>query len=290
MNGMPGWKQQAFWKTGMMLASQAYVSDVRVIDQRVHVDCYDSETGEQWFRLPLLVFGGGPDSSLVVPPKSFSRKDLQQPEEEGGAQVLVLPRFKQGPVALGGVQHPISGYQNVDDLTDDEKQPADGAEHPLPTTVDDHIWRHAGVRLQLTSDGSLVIDTTESTKPVRIQLSDSSRMRVSRGGQAGGRLTLWGKLRDYIVGEFQVEEAASLAGSLVEWGINVFARLSALEANVDTIRNSLLLPTTGADPIITAAEFAQLLDHTTASGEPDLEFPAPPDMGAAAIDVSQDVD
>jgi hypothetical protein len=68
--------------------------------------------------------------------------------------------------------------------------------------------------------------------------------------------------------------------------------VSWAESNISTIRDSLLLPTTGADPIITSEEATKIvpLSDDPTEGEPDLRFPEPINMAAAAIDISKDVD
>jgi hypothetical protein len=254
---MPNVREQMFWAQPVILPCLAFVSKVRVIDQRVHVDCYDGETGQTWYRLPILVFGGGQGSSLVVPPVPYPRETVQQPEEEEGSQVLVVPRHKQGPVALMVTQHPLAGFQDVAELDEAERTAQDDQDHPLPRTPEEHVWEHRGVRVQLTSDGSVVIDATASQKPVRIQLAkDAGLLRVSRDGQAGERLVLAGPLGDYHQSEASYRDG-------------VQDRLAALESMVSTlagIETLTFTPGQGSDP------------------------PETPSVACATIHVSEDVE
>lgn len=163
----------------------AKVLRVYTLDGLQVADVIDND-GSVWLRCRFVGQGGGGSESYVrhgVPP--------------AGDEAEVLLGWLDGavpfPVILGTLASPkaSAAFSDVD-------PPGPETDYPAKNGLRDEVIAHGGARIVLSSQGDLVLDTTRSDKPVRVQLPPGGRMRISREGEADERLLLAGPTQEHI--------------------------------------------------------------------------------------------
>jgi hypothetical protein len=155
----------------------------------------------------------------------------------------------------------------------------DTEDYPDQATVQDVVVKHAGTRVQITGEGSLIL---ASQKPIRVQMPYRSYLRVSiEGTDALERLLLAGPTVDVI--NTLTNKVAELGSRLatVELALNTLLAKMAAAAPVAglvadaistmaTISNPYVSPSTAAAEDVSSAAFmvsSQTVTDTQSSSE-----------------------
>jgi hypothetical protein len=250
---------------------------------RAYAAAFDPNQPCIWTRVPVFVGGGGPEDYVYTPPIVGAQPPQGQVDNENERQVILIQRGEHTPGAVACLAHPQMQLEEQAD------KPSNTSDHDAKVSKQSFALRRAGVKALIDENGALVIDTKDSdVRVVRLQLPDNGRLRISRGGSAGGRLTLWHKLEEFIDGGFEVVSDDPSADNLLDLVNNMRNRILTNEENILFIAELLSAPVVNGQPVATPGEAAQLVPNSYVA-EQDLAFPKVDDMNAAAIDISRDV-
>jgi len=127
------------------------------------VDMVDA-TGRMSVASPVPMLGGTAESHAYFPPANNT--DAPVVFSEGAYSQMVPVSAAAWPAEPGAYKKFV---QEQPEVTDDE-------DYPDLNTANEPVFRHNGVRIQVTEDGQLVIS---SENQVRIQIVQGSELRVS---------------------------------------------------------------------------------------------------------------
>lgn len=197
-------------KAGIM---RGVVNATHVIKGRVYVDA-TSDTGQTFFKCPLMIFGGDPERFAYFPatpqPTDSSRDREVLLLQGAGAQSKPWALGMKQPVGLG-----------INDTTEDD--PGVGNDHGGAVGKNDISLRNSGAYITVDSNGAVTLAPGTGAARVRIQLPDdaSANFRVSRGGEADERVILANAFLDTWVNQ-----------TLYNHLVSQDARITALESQV----------------------------------------------------------
>lgn len=151
-----------------MVAVGKALSDAYLSAGAPVVDFVDEVTGAVYVHAPLLSFGSATTDSHthLLTLKAGAR--VVYSRIGGSNRAIVL-----GALPLSSVGQKFQAEVEPDPRAD---FPADRP------TAGDVVLRHGGAVVVLATNGEIVIDTKESGQPVKVQLSGSGVLRVSRNG------------------------------------------------------------------------------------------------------------
>ena len=179
---------------------------------------------------PVPVLGGTSDSFAYFPPSNDS--DTIVSPTEGAFPQMVPTSAASWPSRLDASAKFVD---KASDVFPDE-------DYPDELTVDDVALRHGGTRVQITSDGQLVI---ASEKVVRLQLAGGNAFRVSIDDtDASEYLLLAGPTVDAI---------NALASKIDELNTRMMSVFTALSAETPATIAAGLAATKGAVTALTSA-------------------------------------
>lgn len=160
-----------------------------VIGGRVFYDVWDPASGRTWYRVPVVVQGGGAERTSYVP-MQVGKTERSGSLALGGdaSQAVVMYRDGLGtPIIVGTVQSRQKDSVKVQaKRRKPTAQDKDRDSRPGPK---DWFWSNGGARFLLTEDGELIFDSNEvggsaQTKGnVNFQLGKDRVIRVSREGK-----------------------------------------------------------------------------------------------------------
>lgn len=154
-------------------------------------DISDTRSGSLYLGCPFSMPGAG----------TKDRGSVRLPAQDSLVAYIPYGGNSPGAVIVGSVLRPEVGARFRQ-----EGAPAVDYSRDYPTVVelDDSLEFNGGACWILTSDGQIVLDTTESGGPVRVQLEAGGVLRISQGGrEPTERLMLAGPTRnklDQLVG------------------------------------------------------------------------------------------
>lgn len=161
-------------------------------DGRQYIDCASAGIAPASLeRIPIYTTGGGGyqggngnryrQSSVSI---DGSEAEPINPDQTPAAQAaLLLSGPYRRPVFLGFVQHPRHG------AVSSVAAPSKTEDRSKSFTVEDDVIANGGGVLILDSRGAPVIDTTGATDGnVRVQMPSEGVLRLSRAGDASGRV------------------------------------------------------------------------------------------------------
>jgi len=147
----------------------------------------DERNGATMTGCKFLGVGGGTQSSISYSPPAV------------GARVLYgFVRGTSQAVVLGVTHSPLANAK----LTDAQESSSYDEEFNAQIGPYDRCAEQGGTWVFLTNDGQLVIDSSQSQMPVRVQLGIgyAANLRISQNNEADEGILLAGPTRDYLDG------------------------------------------------------------------------------------------
>lgn len=165
----------------------------RAVNGRPVADVQFLESGEWAWGVPVVEFGG--TSTRYA---HHARTIAPEPPSQGrgtNQTVSVLVAM----VGTGVQRQPmiIGEASSLEGTLTGTPADADTARDPSPT-IEDHALVNTGGSFLVTAEGEIVLDTTVSGRPVKVQLSSDGVLAIYRAGEANGRLVLAAELAAYI--------------------------------------------------------------------------------------------
>jgi hypothetical protein len=147
------------------------------------------EYGGVYIGVRFLGLGGGGDASdarVYIPPTEANPNAT--PDASGGSEVLISMPDRVGgwPVIVGSFHN---GQADSRMVKREESVAAD-AEFPSTNDPADVAIEAGSARIVISKDGDIVLDTSASGKPIRLQLG--GELRISRSGDSSEGLLLSG--------------------------------------------------------------------------------------------------
>lgn len=210
------------------------------------VDMVDA-TGRASVACPVPMLGGTEQSHAYFPPANNT--DSPVVFSEGAFSQMVPVSAAAWPAEPGAYKKFVSEAPEV----------ADDEDYPDVNTAHEPVFRHNGVRIQVTEDGQLVIS---SENQVRIQIVQGSELRVSLSETpTESRLALAGPVNDQLehladkIVELNDRLNQLMAGLALETVPTVTAGLTATKAAIADILKTPLLDVSpeGEDAISSSA-------------------------------------
>jgi hypothetical protein len=279
-DGMPdseNWERPAATMT-------ALVEGTNLEDEgRPYISAFDPENPRIWTRVPVLVQGGGPVDYVYTPPIPGDEPPKGIVDDPNERQTVLIQRDMKTPGAMGCVPHPQM------QLKEQAQEPNDDEDHDAQPAKKDFVMQRAGVKLIMDEHGNIVIDNTGSlNKVIRIQLPVAGILRISRAGQANGRLALCKPLSDHLL---EVQSHLRIVEDKLNWldseRMDIWSALKILgafhnkEYPINPESNGVYSQTT---------RFQAVLGELPIPAGLAIRPPEPPAIAAQAIHVSTDVE
>lgn len=163
-------------------------------------DVQDEASGAFYLRAQFMCLGGGGGENSQTahfPPAAVP--DASQGVLTGdGARVLLGRLGGGGVVVIGAVMH----RNKCSFFSQEEIDASPEAEYPMYCNINDVLLQNGKAFMVLSNFGDAVIDTSQSSRPIRLQMeaSPAGHVRISQDGDADERVPLAGPLRNYLDG------------------------------------------------------------------------------------------
>lgn len=218
-------------------------SNYRSVSGRLVADVQFPETGEALWGVPVRETGGTATRFAHTARQKAPTAPASAPNAD---TVNVVVDFTSGgtnnqlqPIIVGEMASSTGTL--VDSIGD--PTPADDARNPV-VTVEDHALVNAGAAMLVTAEGEVVADTTDSGRPIKLQVGADGYIRMSQNGNASGRVVL-------------AAEFVTLWNGLMDKLVTLQARLAVVEATVPIVPPPTPIPF----PHVTASEVQATVLH-----------------------------
>lgn len=181
-----------------------------------------------------------------------------------GSNVTYLPYLgnARGAVVIGSILASDTGARF---RAEDAEAVDPDLDYPTVVNLADSVEWNGGALWVLTGDGQIVLDTTESGQPVRVQLAEATPLRISQGG-------------------VEPTERVVLAGPALKKLNELTNDINDLKLQVMFLTNMLIA--SGAGAATEPALLALSLAVATKSYAPELSANAGQELEASAILIS----
>lgn len=205
---------------------------------RPFCDVLDESSGAMIYGCPFLCLGGSGAADGVTayfPPAQAAQSEVALGD---GARIVWMPLAGadgRAGVVLGAVMHRNTGQV----FHEEETHPEPDEDYPWKINTNDVLVQNGKAFFVISNFGDIVLDTSQASKPVRLQLSatGSGHVRISQDGDADDRLLLAGptrKLVDDLISKVndleaklaKVYNAVASAGPGTDAGYNAFQVLA----------------------------------------------------------------
>jgi len=130
-------------------------------------------------KVPCLMLGGTADNLSFRPLPATSDR-LINPKDYVGCTAVIIKHANQDPIIIGTVSSPVNEREH---LTKDREYDLDGQLSVEKQCVNDETSKLDGSFRSMGAQG-ISLDTTSNEEPIRLQVADSSNLRISQKGRS----------------------------------------------------------------------------------------------------------